>query len=174
MYSVSCILYLLQSMSLFFIVHGRIPSRQSSYSITVLLTVFPVLHFTLHDYLVTTSLYFSVPPPLLHPALYCPSEQRSVCSLYWWVYFCSVCLFYSLISMYKWNQMVFAILWLMLLSLIPFRSIHAAAKAKISSFLWLSSIPLCTRTTAVLSTCVLMLPPHFLGHEAWAHSTTPQ
>ena len=33
--------------------------------------------------------------------------------------------------------------WLISLSITPFKSIHVAADGKISFFLWLSSIPLC-------------------------------
>ena len=46
--------------------------------------------------------------------------------------------------------------WLISLSIMFSRSIHAVAKGKISSFLWLSSIPLCKCPIVVSSTHLLM------------------
>ena len=73
-------------------------------------------------------------------------------------------LFIFLESMWNWNHMVFISLsvWLILLSIIPSRSIHVVTNGKISLFLWVSNIPW------IIYQCVYMyehtythLYPHF-------------
>ena len=53
---------------------------------------------------------FCLIPSLFHLAPKSP-QQLSVCSLYLWVFFYFVCLFYTLESTYKWNHMLFVFLW---------------------------------------------------------------
>ena len=53
---------------------------------------------------------------------------------------CFVHLLWFLDSDIKWNHVVFVFLWLISLSIIPSRFIHAVANGKISFLLWLSNI----------------------------------
>ena len=56
-------------------------------------------------------------------------------------HFCFVMFVCFLDSTSKWNHTVFVFLWLILLSIISFRSIHVVKMARFR-FLWLSNIPL--------------------------------
>ena len=87
------------------------------------------------DYFVTTNLYFLIPLPFTpSPPIHPPLRQPSVCSLYLWVSFYFICLYYSLDYTYEWNRMVSVFLWLISLSIIPSRSIHAVTNCKFSLF----------------------------------------
>ena len=125
--------------------HRDKSSNLSPYKVTtVLLTIFLMLYIT------SRGLFYNwrfVPLPPLH--LFCtllhalPSANHPfVLCIYESVLF--VYLFCILDSTHKWDHTVFFFLWLISLSVIPFRFIHVAANGKIEFFLWLSNIPLYT------------------------------
>ena len=77
--------------------------------------------------------------PLLSPVIRLPLSLwlLSICSLFQclWLYILLACLFHWLGSTYRWDHMVFAFTaWLISLSIMLSRSIHAVAKSR-SSFL---------------------------------------
>ena len=116
--------------------------------ITILLTVFPMLYISLmwFIYFVIGSLYllisfsYSPQPP--------PFRQPPVCSLYLWVCFCSVTFVHLFCFVFKISHVSEIMwyfcfsLWLTSLNIISSGSIHVVVNGKISSFSWLSSIPL--------------------------------
>ena len=77
---------------------------------------------------------FNLPHPLLCSTHFPPLWQPPVCSLNLYIYFCFVMLghFYFLYSMHKWNNIVLVFLWLILLGIIPSKSIHVLVNDKIS------------------------------------------
>ena len=96
----------------------------------------------------------SIPSPF-HPAPKPhPFWQLSVCSLYYvLVPTLLVSLFCSLDSTYKWNHIVFVFLWLAYFTSHNTVQVHPllSQKVRFSSFVQLSTVPLCECTTAFSS-----------------------
>ena len=95
--------------------------------------MFPVLCLRPCDYFVTTNLCFLISSPFHPTPLPSDNHQFSLC-VFEFVSVLFVCLFCSLDSTCKWNHMVLVFLWLISLSIIPSRSIHAVTDGKISFF----------------------------------------
>ena len=100
--------------------------------------------------------------PFLLPA--CPYPYPLVklllCSLYQHVYFCLVCFihlfwFFCLFFIFHIGVKSYSVfVWLISFSIIPSRSIHFVTNGKISTFLRLSSIPLCMYVCIYIYICV--------------------
>ena len=120
--------------------------------ITILLTTFFMLYITLpwfihfipgSSYLWVPFTYFSIP----HPPILAITHLFSVyVSLILFCFF----LFFS-DFMYKWDHRVFIFLWVISLSIIPSRSNHVVANAKISFLMAEKYSIACTYTTFTLS-----------------------
>ena len=128
--------------------------------IKILLTIIPMLYITSLwlMYFIIGSLY------LLLPFTYfvCPHSpslwQLPVCSLYLWVCFCFV-LFVLFFKIPQKSEIIWYLsfsVWLISLSIIPFRSIVFLQMVRFHSFFCLSNILFYTYTTSSLSSHLLM------------------
>ena len=124
--------------------------------ITILLTTFLMLYITppwlIHfipgsSYLWIPFNYFSIPHPI-HPGNY----PFVLCM---WVWFCFVFSFFFSDFTYEWDHRVFIFLWVISLSIIPSRSNHVVANAKIAFLMAENYSIACTDTTFTLS---ILLP----------------
>ena len=113
---------------------------------TVLLPIVPVMYmmsswhlFYTRKFILFDFLHPFLPP--LNPCLW----QPPIC-------ICELGVVCVLDFAYKWDHMVFSLLWLNSLSIVPLRSIQAFVSGKISFFLWQNNIPLFICTISSLPT----------------------
>ena len=107
------------------------------YNLNSVYTTPPKVYFPSITLKLTHFTYFALPYTL--PFWY----HRSVLCIYVFLFYFFDCFGFLKNIPHEWNHTVFVFLWLISLSIISSSSVNVLANGEISSFLWLSSIPLC-------------------------------